>query len=313
MSRTVFSLTAIVLGLVILVGCTEDGRYGITFINQGTHVIESGQQMTSDVAIVGGSVTFEDETQLTGTIYLFGGELTLNGEVEGDVAALGGSILLEDQSSISGDFYVAGSDVTRAAGATIAGEETNLSAQELGLGQRRSALDVVWQAVSTTLVIALIAGLSVRLMPTLTKRLARTSTGYPVMSGALGVLMLLIFPILLVFMAFTIILIPLTLIGGFVLALLVGYGVIGLGRGVGERVSRWRSWPLSPSVSAAIGTGAISFALNLIALVPIAAEISMVVVGAVAFGSVVLSGFGTRVYEPPEDITTAESHETIPA
>jgi hypothetical protein len=199
-----------------------------------------------------------------------------------------------------GDFYVAGSGVTREPGAEIGGEETSLSAQELGLAQRRSALNVAWQVVSTTLILGLLAALSVRLMPALTLRLARTSTQYPVMSGALGVLILLVFPILLVFMAFTIILIPVTVIGGLILALLVGYGVIGLGRGIGERVSGWRSWPLSPPVSAAIGTGSIALVLNLIALVPFAAEVPLALVGAVATGSVVLSGFGTRNYEPPE-------------
>jgi hypothetical protein len=57
-SRWISTVAVVMFALVILAGCTESGRYGMTFINQGTHVIESGQNMTSDIAIAGGSVTF---------------------------------------------------------------------------------------------------------------------------------------------------------------------------------------------------------------------------------------------------------------
>lgn len=305
-----FALFLFGLLLLFLAGCGEDGRYGATFINQGEHVIESGEVMTSDVAVAGGTVVFEQGSLLRGSIYLMGGDLTIDGTIDGDVSALGGMITLSDNASISGDFYVAGSEVSRAGAAVIGGEENALDPEGMGLGQGQSITGFLWRLVSTTLLMAGLAALTVRLMPTLTRRLSATSTGYPLVSGALGLLLLLVLPILLVFMAFTIVLIPITIVGLLLLLLIMGYGVIGLGRGIGERLARWRNWRTTPSQAAATGTISITILLNLLSLVPIAGEVSLALVGAVALGSVVLSGFGTRVYEPPDDLKDLVSSET---
>jgi hypothetical protein len=294
-------LSLLLLGAVMLAACGEDGRYGITFINQGDHVLEPNEQMVSDIAIAGGTMEVEDEAHVSGTIYLFGGELMIDGTVDGDVAALGGSISLGDNSHISGDFLVAGSEVEQLPGATIAGEETALSSQELVASQSsRSLTGFLWQMVMTTLLLGALAGLSVKLMPTLTRRLSRTSTAFPLISGALGLLLLLVLPIFLVFMAFTIVLIPATIAGLVVLAVLVAYGVIGVGRGIGERIAHRREWHIGSALAAMIGTSLIAVLLNVAGLIPFAGEISLAIVGAIGLGSVVLSGFGRRIYEPPD-------------
>jgi hypothetical protein len=293
-------LSLLLLGALMLAACGEDGRYGMTFINQGDHIIDPNERMVSDVAIAGGTMALEEDAHLAGTIYLFGGELSVEGRVDGDVAALGGSISLGDNSHISGDFLVAGSEVKRSPGATIAGEETELSSQELVTSQAsRSLTGFLWQLVITTLLLGALAGLSVKLMPTLTHRLSHTSTDFPIISGALGLLLLLVLPIFLVFMAFTIVLIPATIAGIVVLGVLVAYGVIGVGRGIGERLALRREWKIGPALAATIGTALIVVLLNVAYLIPFAGEILLVILGAIGIGSVVLSGFGRRVYEPP--------------
>jgi hypothetical protein len=294
-------LSLLLLGGVMLAACGEDGRYGITFVNQGDHIIEPNEQMVSDVAVAGGTMTLEEDAHLAGTIYLFGGDLSVDGTVDGDVAALGGSVSLGNNSHISGDFLVAGSEVERAPGATIAGEETELSSQELVASQAsRSLTGFLWQLITTTVLAGVLAVLTVKLMPTLTRRLSQTSTDFPLVSGALGLLLLLVLPILLVFMAFTIVLIPATIVGIIVLAVLVAYGVIGVGRGIGERIAHWRDWQIGPALAATIGTTLIVVLLNVAGLIPFAGELLLAIVGAIGLGGVVLSGFGRRVYEPPE-------------
>lgn len=285
----------------MLAACGEDGRYGVTFVNQGDHVVQPDERMVSDIAVAGGTMALETDSHLTGNVYLFGGELSVDGTVDGDVAALGGSISLGDSSHISGDFFVAGSEVERSPGATVAGEETELSSQELMAAQASPSLTgFLWQLISTTLLTALLAALTVRLMPTLTRRLSHTSTNFPLVSGALGILLLLVLPIFLVFMAFTIVLIPATIAGAILLAILVTYGVIGVGRGIGERIARWRDWQVGPALAATIGTSLIVVLLNVAGLIPFAGEVLLALVGAIGLGGVVLSGFGRRVYEPPE-------------
>lgn len=300
-SRTARLLSLLLLGVVILAACGEDGRYGITFVNQGDHFVQPDERMVSDVAVAGGTMTLETDAHLTGNVYLFGGELSVDGTVDGDVAALGGSISLGDNSHISGDFFVAGSEVERSPGTTIAGEETELSSQELVASQAsRSLTGFLWQLITTTVLAGMLTLLTVKLMPTLTRRLSHTSTNFPLVSGALGLLLLLVLPVFLVFMAFTIVLIPATIAGIIVLAILVAYGVIGIGRGIGERIALWRDWQIGPALSATIGTTLIVVLLNVVGLIPFAAEVLLTVVGAVGLGGVVLSGFGRRVYEPPE-------------
>jgi hypothetical protein len=306
------AIPLILLSLLVLAGCTEDGRFGVTFINQGEHTIDDGQTIIGNVFVAGGDVVLEPRGAIDGSLYVLGGDVFVDSRVEGDVAALGGSVTIADNAVIAGNFYTAGSEVQRSAAAQIAGEETSVAGQRVSPIAADGAAAIAGRLLGLlgmTILVSLLAGFLVRLMPQVTGRVSTTAFENPVMSGSLGLLLLLVLPALLVFMVFTIVLIPFTLAGLAILVLFVSYGMVGIGRGTGEVLASRLHWNLTPPVAAMLGTAVIAVLLSLVSLVPIAAEVMLAIVGALALGAVVLSGFGTRIYQPPDydAIATGES------
>ena len=300
-SRTAAVLFLVLL-LTILAACGEDGRYGATFINQGIHEIDSGQTMVGELYVAGGEVTIQADAHVNGSIYVLGGTVVIDGSIDGDVAALGGAVELTDRALIAGDLYTAGSDLTRAPGADVRGGVTEVDGSGLGVADAsRSTTLAGWLAGTLVAIVgfSLLAGLIVQLMPRMTGRVAETAVSYPLMSGSLGILLLLVLPILLVFMAFTIVLIPFAILGVILLGIAGFYGAVGLARGAGEAVSRRAGRTFTPTIQVIAGMALLVVITSLISLIPFVAEITFALLGALTLGAVVLSGFGLRSYRPP--------------
>lgn len=209
----------------ILAGCTSEGIAGITVVTSGTHVIAEGTRAIGSVAVGGGSLSIEDGAAVDRDVYVGDGAVVIAGSVGGDVSAIGGVVQLEPSARVLGTVRVgAGADLVRAPGSTVVGGvQQGLALPEADGGPTSPANDAAW-ALGRALVLVLLAAAIRQLAP---RRVAATRwhlTGMTAASASYGFLVALVGLSLIVFMAFTIVLIPVALFGlvGLVLGTVIG-------------------------------------------------------------------------------------------
>jgi hypothetical protein len=210
----------------VLAGCTSEGIAGITVVTSGTHVIADGARAIGSLAVGGGSLTIEDGAAVDGDVYVGDGHVVIGGSVGGDLAAIGGIVRLEPSARVTGTVRVgAGADLIRAPGSTvIGGVQQGLALPEADGGATSPADDVAW-AVGRALVLVLLAAAIRQLAPRRVAATRRHLTGMTAASTSYGFLVALVGLSLIVFMAFTIVLIPVALVGIVGLALGTAIGV----------------------------------------------------------------------------------------
>jgi hypothetical protein len=128
-------------------------------------------------------------------------------------------------------------------------------------------------------------------------RISQTAFLQPLISGGMGLLTIIIVPILLVLLAITICLIPVTLLGALLLVVAWAAGLISLGYEVGKRISVVFKQDWHPAILAGIGTLALMLVLSgMEAIIPCVGWIPKALVGLLGLGAVLLTQFGTKPY-----------------
>jgi hypothetical protein len=152
-----------------------------------------------------------------------------------------------------------------------------------------------------SLVVAVLGYVAARFLNRPLERVRRATVGHPIISAAMGVLLVLVIPALLVLMAFTVLLIPLTVVAILLAGAIVVYAWIALGMALGlwlrERLQAGWSAPLT----AFLGTALFMVATNLLALIPVAGSWVGLLATAVGTGAVFLTRFGLRDFVPTYD------------
>lgn len=300
----------------------------------GSYTLESGDSLDGDLLIFGGTAVLKVDSVVEGNLLLLGGSADIDGEVGGDLALLGGNADLGSTAVIQGSVVSLGGNLSRADGSQISGDV--VSADEFSVpfqfnfpgidfpGRSRvvgpfggfdMGFSPIWQLVwfgFRSLLLAALAILVVMFWPNPAARAARAVVGQPILSGGLGLLTFIVAPILLVVLAITIILSPVSLLAAILLVVAGVFGWIAIGLEVGDRLSEAFKWDFHPAASAGIGTLAMSLVVGGIGLVPCIGWMASVVVAAVGLGAVLLTRFGSREYvsgsaepEPPAKATGA--------
>jgi hypothetical protein len=148
-----------------------------------------------------------------------------------------------------------------------------------------SALGVLGQAI---LIGALAMLMSLFLRPQM-ERVADTFLRQPLVAGGVGLLTVFVFPILLLFMILTILLILATPFAVLALVLAWLFGIICFGMEVGERFTRAIDQSWSPALTAGFGTFLLVLVVQGIGLVPCVGWLFSMLVGAAGIGAVVLT------------------------
>jgi len=150
---------------------------------------------------------------------------------------------------------------------------------------------------------AILAALIVLFVPLPVARIARAIANQPGTTAGIGLLSIIALPVLLVLIAFTIILIPVSLIG--VLAMFIAFtaGWTAIGLEVGKRLARAMTWDIQPVVEAGLGTLVLSVVANGIGMIPVIGWLAPVAVSIMALGGIVLTRFGSQEYVPAASAT----------
>lgn len=297
---------AMVLMALTLAGCgeAETGLHRFTLITQGTHTFADGDIVEGDLVVLRGTTQVESGARVVGGIILVSGDLTLNGTVEGNVTMLNGTLRLGEVARVLGNVDVASGAFERNPASTVDGSLTVGEGRVwsgLAAAERSSFGQLAVQALSASALLAALAALVAWSLPRAVGRIGQTAVRQPAVCGALGVLVLVAVPSLLVLMAFTLLLIPIAVLGFFMLGAVALYAWIGLGAAVSGGLSRAFRLDLPAVPRAALGTGSLTLILNLLALIPLVAVVTGVLTLAIGIGAVFLTGFGRRLFVPASE------------
>ena len=288
-----------------------DGRV----IIGGTYSLESGQVLAGDLVIIGGAGTLHEDSLVEGDVALIGGLVNAAGEVNGDIFALGGVVTLGPEAVVHGDLITIGAAINRAEGALIEGQVTedsfadgfDLTIPGLVLPTEATRIEVPMMVrgwapfniffnagwlVLKALLMAGLAVLVVMFWPERTARVARTIIAQPVAAGGLGLLTALFGVMLIVVLAITICLSPVSLIGALILGAAVILGWVALGLEVGRRLALAFKREWGDATQAGLGTLLLSLVVYAFGLIPCLGVIFGALLWMIGLGAVLLTRFG---------------------
>jgi hypothetical protein len=295
-------LTIIILFALGLTACED--AYSGTMILGGNHTYQAGETLSGELVIVSGTVLLEGGAYLAGSIYMLGGNLDINGEIAGDLSIIGGNGLLGPQARVGGNVNLAGGRLERSPSALIAGtlrEASDLSLDAETIFPKRSPENRLIWVIPQALGMAFLGYAANRFFPHPVSRVGKAVFEHPLVAGAVGLLCGLVLPALLVLMAFTVILIPVSIIGLITIGLILIYGWIGAGSIVGKWLSRRTRHKLPPSQTTFLGTLVFMLAMQALGFIPLIGPTLTLIVTLIVAGAVLITRFGTQTFVPAID------------
>ncbi len=304
------------LALVSLIGLALPGTALAAspreIIIGNSFTLESGETLNDDLVIIGGNATLEAGSTVNGSIMLLGGTLEVAGTVNGDIAATGGYLELEDSAVVNGSIDVTGAYLDQDPDAVVVGKvsENNQGPFQVALPERSSRfphmVDVQVHPVlaalgvlARTVVWALLAMLLMMFFAPQAERIGRATLSQPLMTGGLGLLTIVVVPIVLVVLAITILFLPVSLVGGLILAAAWAFGMISLGLELGKRFAGIFHQEWHPAPAAGLGTFLLILTLDgTAAMIGCIGWPLRLMVGVLGLGATLLTGFGMSEYLP---------------
>jgi hypothetical protein len=273
----------IVVLLLVSVGGGEVDRMSVTF--QGDH---SADTLAAVHVVAGGTTSVAAETSAASDLYVIGGTARIDGDLDGDVTVLAGSLTVTDGATVTGTVQRIAGDVSIADGAAVGSvSRFEPPAPAPSPARRVGGLLLQFLALGAT------GWWLARRHPRLLDTVGDAITGHPLVSGVVGGLAAATLLVLFVYMAFTIILLPVSIAGLGAELLVVLYGQIAVGHLLGKRL------PIDRSGFATVaGIGVLLLGVELLALLPYLGAAIQFALLAVGFGAVLNTYFGLQRFEP---------------
>jgi len=273
----------VVVLLLASVGGGDVQEMSVTF--EGDASVEA----LDDVHVVaGGTTTVPTDADVSGDVYVIGGTARIEGTVDGDVTLLAGNLTVVDGATVTGTVQTISGESSIAGGADIG----RLSAFEAPAPSNSSA-----QRVGGFLLQFLVLGAAGWWLagrhPVLLENVGAAITDHALVSGVVGSLAAATLLVLFVYMAFTILLIPVSIVGLLTELLVVLYGQLAFGYLVGTRLPVERA-----RVATVAGVGLFLLALEVLGMVPYVGGLVQLGVAVVGLGAVLNTYFGLQAFEP---------------
>jgi hypothetical protein len=324
----VFSALLLTVLIISLLPITAYAASPADVVIGNSYTLESGKVLNDDLLIVGGSVNLMTGSTVNGSVIVFGGSLNAAGTIDGDLAVFGGTVNLTSTFVINGDLITAGAAVNRDPAAQINGQiytggntpnlvlpgGLNLPNLVSNFNPLPNLLFRMGSFFVSIFLWALVAMVVAMFIPIHLTRTSQTALTQPIISGGLGCLTIIVVPVVLVILAITICLIPVALIGAFILAIAWVFGMVALGLEVGKRIGGMFKQEWHPAISAGVGTLALMVVLSgLQTIIPCVGWIPQALVGIIGLGAVLLTQFGRKPYAPTPSLPDASSDSSLPA
>jgi len=293
-------MTRVLLAMVvamILAGCGERGSIGGLLVLEGRYTIDDGTTLAGDLFVLDGQVNLRPGGRITGSAFVLGGDVVIGGAVDGDIAVVGGRLRLTDEATIAGGLRRGGGQVDQAVGATVGMVLVSPVAVDALIGLTRPAPEAdglsAWLVVQLA-ILALLAAVAARVARRGVDRMVEAVRTQPLVPLAVGTLGLIVGLSLLVFMVFTVVLIPVALLLALAGVLgsalgLVSLGILAVRRTLGPEALGGR-----PSAQAAAGSVVLAVGVVLVSRIPVVGEATVAIVAATALGVWLSTRFGTR-------------------
>jgi hypothetical protein len=256
---------------------------------------------------------------VAGGVALIGGMLDISGEVDQDIFALGGIVTLGPTAVVHGDVITIGAIVNRSELAQVEGQVTEGTYDEgfslalpgivlppavgriempiRGWAPFNMFFSAGW-GILKALIMAGLAVLAVMFWPERAARVSRTTTAQPVVAFLIGLVTVLFVGTLIVVLAITICLSPISVIAGLILAAATFFGWVGLGLAIGWRMAQTFKRDWHPATQAGVGTLVLSLVIYAVGLIPCLGGFFGVILWMLGLGAVVLTRFGGQDSPP---------------
>lgn len=300
----------------------------------GFYRLENGETLNGGLVIFGGQGILEESSTVNGDVLLTGGSLEVDGVITGDVVAVGGSVELGENAVIRGDVTTIGAAIKRSDGAVVEGTFSFEMPGDIDFGDTPQLLvprlnlspfayfsemwkdfkpvrDILWKGFQA-LALAALAAVLFLFLEKPTARVSKTLVAQPLVSGGLGLLTMIVAPALFLVLVITIILIPLGVLGFLGIGIAILFGWIAIGYEVGVRIAALAKQDWAPPITAGIGTLVLSILSNLIGSIPCIGWILPALIAIIGLGAVVISRFGTQVYNPAQAIKAKPAASPAP-
>lgn len=296
-------LFLLVLLPLLLAGCAGEEAEGaaLTLIWGGTYDYTAGTTLPGDVLMIDGRVLLAEGARVEGAFYMLGGALESEGAIGGDAVILGGAASFGEDAHIAGNLDFATGIPVAVSPGVVQGRQTEriagIGPDALAPEDETGIDDFLWALFSYVLLGLAAAWLAAR-RPALLARVAEAAIHHPLVGGAVGLLAAAVTPALLVLMAFTVVLLPVTTLGIVLMLLVSSYAQAALGWALGQRFAKWWGW--TPSRATFAGVVVLLVLLWLLRLVPLVGDVLFLLIVVVAVGAVLLTRFGTAAYQPAQ-------------
>jgi hypothetical protein len=273
--------------VALLLISAQPGVDTVTTVFDGSQDLPEG---VDAVLVAGGEVTLPADERTSTSLYVLGGTARLNGTLDGRVVQLSGNVTVGSAGEVTGEYQVLGGKRAISEGSDVRPE---VVAEPVT--RDRSPLEstgiVLLQAASLA-VVSFVLG---RRYSGLFANVSHSMRRHPLVSGTVGFLASVTLLSLFVFMGFTLVLIPVSLLGFVGLFLVYLYAYVSVGYLLGQRLPTE-----DPGTATAAGAVLFLLASRLLGLVPVVGDSLSIAVLVVAMGAVFVTYFGLREFHPPE-------------
>jgi hypothetical protein len=297
--------------------------------------LESGETLDGSLIVLGGVISLEEGSLVEGDVFVVGGNVTVEGEILNSLVAIGGVLSITDSAVIYGDLIAPATVLKREEGSQVYGQIISDTSQfdieipeipeipdipEIEISPRPfifldniaftlGPVTSVFWFLFRTFAFSAVAALILMFAPAHTSRASKAIVSNPVLAGILGLITIFVACIMaipMVLVAFTIILLPLSLLYFILFGLTLLYGWVVVGSEVGKRFAGAVNNGWSPALQAGIGTFALVFLVGTFGFMSLGGFGALlgIVISSVGLGAVLLTRFGTRDYIPPPSSST---------
>ncbi len=284
------------------------------FVFGDNYTLADGDTLDGNLWVFGGNATLEKGSTVRGSVMVFGGNLVADGTITGDINTTGGSVMLGETAVVEGDVNMTGGSLSQDNGSKVNG---NVNENFRGpfrfnipggiripwIGVRMPWVDVqypFWNVMNyffRAFLVSALAVLVAMFLPRQTVQVSRAVVTQPMISGGMGLITAIVAPLVLLGLAITILLIPVSFLGFILLGLMVVFGWIALGLEVGQRMAQSlfkAEWTLP--VAAGLGTLVLTLVVDGIGQIPCVGWTVPALVGVLGLGAVLLTRFGMQPY-----------------